>query len=73
MADTVIYQTECISAKELYNMQEGINRATTAKGYKYLTFSFDILSIKIENKNVANKINTIIPIISVGPANKGKI
>ena len=40
-------------------------------GYKYFTFRFEMLPIRIESNNVAKISKTIIPITSVGPANNG--
>ena len=48
---------------------EGIKINETIIGYKYLILLFEILANTIDNISVLNKINTTIPITSVGPAN----
>ena len=70
--DTAKYQSECINAVSLqYINTDGTNVIAMIIGYKYFTFRFEMLPIRIESNNVAKISKTIIPITSVGPANNG--
>jgi hypothetical protein len=52
---------------------DGIKRMAISIGYRYLSFSLEILPITNESKNVAIIIRRTIPIASVGSANNGNI